>query len=129
MISLILNLIAPMAVAEKELSIDVPYSEFVETLCRERKTKYRTDRVAKIRVDGDFFAAVESKGVAKGKAPNPTHYDKLGFYVIVEDIGDGSIILRAETRVILGWLETAAVGEAMAARLEQLVEETTGTGD
>ena len=120
MFSFLLDLFAPKASAELTTLVQIPFSSIVDDLNREHRITFRTDDTARFKIKGNFFAAIESVGVAKGAQPNPSHYKNIAFNLNVEDLGHGNVRLTADQRVIFGWLETRAVSNALSLRLTLL---------
>lgn len=123
-LSSILSLFAPWARAEIKVSsatLGLRYSELVSFLSEALPKKKDDGKSAKFRVKGDFFANPDSRQVLLGFSADPSHYSTIGFNLHVRNIGDDGVSLVAEERVILGYLEVRAVGEALNERLKHLV--------
>ncbi|WP_028866302.1 hypothetical protein [Psychromonas aquimarina] len=120
----LLDLIAPAGkgelLVEDEVSSDT-FEGFISSVSRNFKFINSIDGVYKFRVKGDFFSDFEARKIVKGNDANPNHYINNGFNLEVSHIEKGFISLKGEERIILGYLETKAFGEAIKINLENIV--------
>lgn len=84
------------------------------------KLKNRNSKEARFRVDGNFFANLKATQVMIGMKASPEHFAKCGFNLLVREMDDNRVYLRAEERVILGWLEKKAVSKSLSLMLVNL---------
>ncbi len=125
LVSLILDLVAPKAKAEIEhelTAVDFVYSDLVDKICSKYKVLSRNSESVVVRVKGDFFSDLRAVQVIVGKQANQGHYSKVGFNLEIKDIGKSKILVKAEERVILGYLETNAISSVLAMKLDLLIE-------
>ena len=121
MLSIILDLLAPRAMASLEISSRLAFPDILDDLKATHELKDKKPSLAKLRVDGDFFAQGKATHALIGKKADPKHYSKVGFNLTVIDQGD-KVVFLAEERVILGYLETKAVGEVLQYKLNGLAQ-------
>jgi len=120
MVSLILDLLAPKAKAELNFESKNGCDKFIDNLKKQHKLLNSNSSALKFRVKGDFFSDLRATQVVVGKKANPKHYAKVGFYLEVHSSDSNQILLKAEERVILGYIELEAVGKALSSMLENL---------
>jgi hypothetical protein len=120
MVSLILDLLAPKAKAELNLELKCNYDDFVDSLRKQHKVLSCNGSISKFRIKGDFFSNFRATKVVIGQKANPKHYGKVGFDLEVHSSNNDKILLKAEERVILGYLELKAVSNALTSMLENL---------
>jgi len=120
MVSLILDLLAPKAKAELNLELKCGYDDFIEGLGKQHKVLSSNGSISKFRIKGDFFSDLRATKVLIGQKANPKHYGKVGFDLEVHSSNTDQILLKAEERVIFGYLELKAVGNALSSMLENL---------
>jgi len=120
MVSLILDLLAPKAKAELNLELEDGYDKFVESLEKQHKILSNNGSISKFRIKGNFFSDLRATKVVVGQKANPKHYAKVGFDLEVHSSNSAHVLLKAEERVILGYLELKAVGNALSLMLENL---------
>jgi len=120
MVSLILDLLAPKAKAELNLELEGGYDNFVGILEEQHKVLSSNGSISKFRIKGNFFSDLRATKVVIGQKANPKHYGKVGFDLEVHSSNTEHVLLKAEERVILGYLELKAVGNALSSMLESL---------
>jgi hypothetical protein len=120
MVSLILDLLAPKAKAEFNFELENGYDKFIDNLKSQHELLKSNGSILKFRVKGDFFSDLSATQVVVGKKPNPKHYAKVGFDLEVHPSNSNQVLLKAEERVILGYIELEAVGKALSSMLENL---------
>jgi len=120
-VSFFLDLVAPKASAELNVELTENYAEFIESLTNEHKLLSKSEKMAKFRIDGDFFSDLKATQVVVGRQAEPKHYSNVGFYLEVYLQNSNIVLLKAEERVILGYIETKAVGLALLSMLKKLV--------
>ncbi len=121
MLPFLLDLLAPRARASLDINSRLAFPEVLDDLKATHELKDQKPSLAKFRVDGDFFSHGKATQVLIGKKADPKHYSKVGFNLTVIDQGD-RVVFLAEERVILGYLETKAVGEALQYKLNGLAQ-------
>lgn len=122
MISALLDLVAPRAKARLEIELNTSLQSFISNLKSEHTLIESNQRQHKFRVNGDFFSDLKATGVALGNTANPNHYENAGFNLIVETAKKSKVVLKAEERVILGYLEIIAISSALEKALNDLAE-------
>ena len=120
MVTLILDLLAPKAKAELNIELKCGYANFVEELGKQHKVLSSNCSISKFRIKGNFFSDLRATKVVTGQKANPKHYGKVGFDLEVHSSNNVQILLKAEERVVLGYLELKAVGSALSSMLENL---------
>ncbi|MBH0015640.1 MULTISPECIES: hypothetical protein [unclassified Pseudoalteromonas] len=120
MVSLILDLLAPKAKAEFNFELKNGYDKFIDNLKSQHKPLNSNSSILKFRIEGDFFSDLRATQVVVGKKANPKHYAKVGFDLEVHSLDNNKVLLKAEERVIFGYIELKAVGKALASMLENL---------
>ena len=124
MMSIILDLIAPKAKAEFNFELKNGFDNFIDNLRSQHELIKSNGAVVKFRIKGDFFSDLRATQVVVGKKADPKHYAKVGFDLEVHSSGTNQVLLKAEERVILGYMELKAVGNALASMLENLASST-----
>jgi hypothetical protein len=122
MISALLDIVAPRARARIEVDLSINFDDFVSFIESENTLIEKKKQNHKFRVKGDFSSDMKATGVVLGNKANPKHYGNIGFYLNIEKSKDARIILKAEERVILGYLEVMAVSSALEKMLRDLIE-------
>lgn len=122
LISILQDLIAPRARAEISFVIKGTIEGFLASLEKEHRLLSSGALVTKFRVKGDSFSGLGAAKILVGKKANPKDYANVGFFLEVLPQEPNMVILRAEERVIFGYLETKAVGVALGEMLKKLVE-------
>jgi hypothetical protein len=120
MVSLIIDMFAPKAKAEFNFESKNGFDKFIENLKKQHKILNSNSSTFKFRVKGDFFSDLRATQIVVGKKANPKHYAKVGFDLEVHSTGTNQVLLKAEERVILGYIELKAVSRALSSMLENL---------
>ena len=123
LINAALDLVAPKAKVSTTVELPFEFAALVNHLEKDHKLKIKDHKEARLRVDGNFFADLRATKVMLGMDANPKHYMKVGFDLLVREMGGNQFTLYAEERVILGWLEKKAVSKSLEILLDNLVGE------
>lgn len=122
MISALLDLVAPRAKARLEIELKTNLENFLSNLKSEHTLIESNQRQHKFRINGDFFSDLKATGVVVGNNANPNHYENAGFNLTVASSKGSKLVMKAEERVILGYLEVMAVSKALEKNLADLTE-------
>ena len=77
MISILLNLVAPSAIAELTFESTSSFPELVDSLGKSHEIKTRNEFMAELRVDGNFFSDPRASKVLIGMKATPVIILKL----------------------------------------------------
>ncbi len=122
MISALLDLLAPRAKARLEIELNTNLENFLSNIKTEHTLIESNQRQHKFRVNGNFFSDLKSTSVVVGNSANPDHHENAGFNLTIENGKNSKIILKAEERIILGYLEVIAISTALEKLLNDLIE-------
>lgn len=122
MISALLDIVAPRAKARLETELNTDLENFLSNLKSEHHLIESNERRNKFRVNGDFFADLKATDIIVGENANSEHDGKIGFDLCIENGKNSNIILKAEERVIFGYLEIIGMSSALEKTLTGLVE-------
>ncbi len=122
MISALLDLVAPRAKARLEVELNTNLDNFLSNIKSEHTLIESNKRQYKFRVNGNFFSDLKATGVVVGNSANPNHHNNAGFNLTIENTKKSKVILKAEERVILGYLEVVAISAALEKLLSDLTQ-------
>lgn len=122
MISALLDLVAPRAKARLEIQLNTNLDNFLSNVKSEHTLIESNKRQHKFRVNGTFFSSLKATGIVVGNSAKPNHYENAGFYLTIENTKNSKVVLKAEERIILGYLEVIAVSAALEKMLSDLTQ-------